>query len=101
MQGFGNLTYYSRFDLMSGLNGQEGLLIYPPDTEVYAMLNNYSIAEGVDNAFTKDYLIYRCKTQYAPQSPNLCADYITNVYKLNEAADDRDRAVRLVEFLGM
>ena len=85
---------------MSGFNGQEGLTIYGMDVGMFAMANNKSIDEGVDKDLAKDYLFYRCKTQYTPQSPHLCADYITNVYKLNEATDDKDRAVRLVEFLG-
>ena len=90
-----------RFEVMSGFNGQEGLLIYAVDVGIYSMMTNNSIAEGIDENFTKDYLFYRCKTQITPQSPHLCVNYIINVYKLDEAIDNNDRARRLIEFLGM
>ena len=87
---------------MSGFNEQEGIFAYSVDVMMdLAQRINKSIEEGLDKATTKEYLQHRCLSQITPHSPQLCVDHITNVYGLDDAKDDKERALRLIDFLGV
>ena len=61
---------------------------------------NKTTNEGVDMQLVRDFLTKLKCMQLAPFSSHLCADFIINTYKLEEAKDDKERAVRITEFLG-
>jgi len=93
---------HCRFDLMVGFNGQEGGLFYSFETALVAQALNKSIFEyGVDMEVVRESLRIKCLTQITPFSPELCADWIISTYKIDETDDDRERAARLVAFLGI
>jgi len=104
---FINLSYslffcHYRFDLMVGFNGQEGGVFYSFEIPLFAQALNKSIFEhGVDMEVVRESLRIKCLTQITPFSPNLCADWIISTYKIDETDDDRERAARLVAFLGI
>ncbi|XP_067930640.1 acylcarnitine hydrolase-like [Watersipora subatra] len=86
-----------RFDLMSGVNGQEGLLAYAFEL----LLSNASLfSEGISNEAVEEYVLRKCRTEIAPLSPQLCLQYITTAYELNSTDDDFERTSHLIEFLG-
>jgi len=87
---------------MVGFNGQEGLVIYAFETALVTQALNKSIFEhGVDMEVVRESLRIKCLTQITPFSPNLCADWIISTYKIDETDDDKERAARLVAFLGI
>jgi len=93
---------HCRFDLMLGVNGQEGGLFYSFETALVAQALNKSIFEhGVDMEVVRESLRIKCLTQITPFSPNLCVDWIISTYKIDETDDDKERAARLVTFLGI
>jgi len=67
---------------------------------MYARDRNISLADGVTMAFIQDYLTEKCDIWFTPYSIELCVDFIIQTYRLDTAAGDKERAVRLVEFLG-
>ena len=93
--------YACRFELLSGMNGQEGLLMYGVEVNGFSVVKNISIDNGMSKEFTRDYLRYVCQTQIAPQSPHLCAEHIASAYDLEETSDNRQRARSVIDFLSM
>ena len=85
---------------MVGMNGHEGGIMLALDTGIYAMMTQRSIENGISLDFVKEYLPFACSHWFAPHSPEFCADFIINNYKLDTAEDDKDRLLRLRDFLG-
>lgn len=86
---------------MVGTNKQDGGILIGTETALLLkMLRNGDISDGIDMAFTEQYLKMRCPAWFTPLSPSLCASFIINKYGLDEAENDRDRTRRLLEFFG-
>ena len=85
---------------MSGMNGQEGGLFYELELKAFAAQMNKSADEGTAMELVHTYLLYKC-SQWTPFSPKLCLNFIMKTYKIDEAIDDKQRAARLTDFMGM
>lgn len=90
-----------RFDLLSGMNGQEGATQLLFDLGGFAATKNKTIANGVSMELARDFLRSRCASMLTPLSPDLCAEFVIKTYRLEYTRSDRDRAVRLADFIGI
>jgi len=88
-----------RFDLMAGVNGQEGGLMYGMEVPMIAGMLNKSTENGVDMEIIDTLLNFKCSI-VTPLSPELCATFMKNLYKLEEPTCDKERARRLCELQG-
>ncbi|XP_067929874.1 bile salt-activated lipase-like isoform X2 [Watersipora subatra] len=97
-----NLSYElsHRFDVMAGVNKQEGGLFYEFELRGMAEAQNKSVDEGVDYDMMLEYINFKCLTQITPLSPQLCTNFIVNAFGLNEEMSPKERAFRVVDFLG-
>lgn len=89
-----------RFDLLAGVNDEDANIMLAIDTGMYAMMSQRSIEQGVSMDFAREYLTFECPHWFTPFSPELCADFVISNYGLETAANDKDRALRLRDFLG-
>ncbi|XP_067929418.1 cocaine esterase-like isoform X2 [Watersipora subatra] len=91
-----------RFELMSGVNGQEGVLFYALEISTPAAMSNdtSTLESGPDKELIEEFLMKKCVSSIAPLSPNLCVQQIIDIYELDTAVNGRERASRLIEFLG-
>ncbi|XP_067929974.1 bile salt-activated lipase-like [Watersipora subatra] len=89
-----------RFDLLIGMNGDEGGIVLATDTAMYAAMTGRTIEHGISSSFTREYLTSACPRWFTPFSAELCADFIINNYGLEEVDDDKERLLLLKRFLG-
>ena len=88
-----------RFDLMAGVNGQEGGLMYGFQVPMIAGMLNKSVENGVDMEIVNAILNMQCGAA-TPLSTELCVSFLKNLYKLEEPTSDRERAKRLIDMQG-
>ena len=88
-----------RFDLMAGVNGQEGGLMYGFQVPMIAGMLNKSVENGVDMEIVNAILNMQCGAA-TPLSTELCVSFLKNLYKLEEPISDRERAKRLIDMQG-
>lgn len=93
-------SYIHRFDLMAGFNGQEGGGFFSYEIAPMIMARNESLDDGCSMEMVKDYLHQHCVLKYTTQAPELCVDFIISLYGLDQAVDERDRAIRLTNMAG-
>ena len=92
--------FFYRFDLMCGVNGQEGVTQMYFSVGGFAAMKNETIENGVSLDLAKEFLHFMCSTQYSKQAPQLCVEHIVYTYRLDKAKNDIQRARRLSFFLG-
>lgn len=88
-----------RFELMSGINEQDGGIILGTDTTPFAAALNMTLDNGISLKFARQYLNNRCPTWFTPFSAELCTEFVVNTYGLDSTDDDKERLIRLVAFL--
>ena len=92
-----NFLHFYRFDMMSGMCGEEGSGMLVFDT---AMSLNINISDGMSLEEVREYLTLRCKTMITKYSPELCAHFVIKTYKIDEEGiDGEQRAIRVRDFM--
>jgi hypothetical protein len=61
---------------------------------------NESVDEGCSLDMVRDYLQLECSYLYTSSAPELCAEFIIELYGLDKASDGRDRIISLIDFTG-
>lgn len=86
---------------MGGINGGEGGLMFAFALDGFAQMMKFpDVREvGVGMDLARAFLGVHC-AMVTPMSVNLCVDFVIDLYKLDEATDDKDRAVKIMMFLG-
>lgn len=90
---------FYRFELMSGINEQDGGIILGTDTTPFAAALNMTLDNGISLKFARQYLKNRCPTWFTPFSAELCTEFVVNTYGLDSTDDDKERLILLVAFL--
>ena len=80
-----------RFDLMVGMNGQEGIL--------FLVITGVPLDNGLSIDAVKQVLNGYCTTA-TPFSIELCVDYLLDEYEFSSISDDKSRAITLTYALG-
>lgn len=91
-------TFY-RFDLMSGINNQEGGIMYGFEVPMFAGMLNKTGENGVDMEIINAILNFKCTT-ITPLAVALCDSFLKYLYKFEEQPSDRQRAKRLIDMEG-
>ena len=83
---------FFRFDLMSGMNGEEGNFMLVFDFPMVVGKNITDEDISVDDI--RNYLEHKCGSMLTKYSPELCAQYVITTYNIDEAGIDTNERIR-------
>lgn len=82
---------------MAGFNGQEGLLTL---AKLLSDVANKSVADnGYPLDMARDAVDKLCRI-LTPMSVNMCTDFLMELYGIDSAQDNRDRAIKMIDMFG-
>ena len=85
---------------MVGFNGMEGIPFTGRMLSGYLAKQNKSLEDGCSAGDMQSFLELTCSMMVSGESPELCANFITKEYGIDEAKDDVERLFRYTEFAG-
>jgi len=87
-----------RFDLMSGMNGEEGNSIMAFDMPM--VIGKNLTDNSINLADVRKYLEFRCTSMVTKYSPELCAHFVIKTYNIDEEGlSGQDMVLRVRDFM--
>lgn len=84
---------------MIGYNGLEGSFFLLGSLDVFLAQKNETFNDGISLDSSTEYLTLICRLVLTDQAPELCANFLVNLYNMTDA-NPRERLIRLSYVMG-